>query len=954
MTMSAARKRGTRRLAERRRRPRPWRLMASAAAASALFLAGAAVPALANSPDGAGAAIDNGSVQLGVNDWGNLNFLPPDGGTPSTSGDDGSGTNVIGLRLLRAGDTPLEATADGCTCEGWGIADAGSGISGSANDSGSPGYDGLKLISFTHDDHTATSVTETDGTISSSFEGTPSGTPPTLRVTQKYEPAPTTPLLYQDTVTVENVGTSTANDIRYRRVMDWDIEPTQFDEFSTIGGTDTPALLFSSDQGFDTADPLGDRGYYEEPQCSGEVPTDGVTDACTGFFTDAGPDDHGAHFDFGFGELGPGESKTFTVFYGAATSEAAAADALTAVGAEVYSLGQSDTDDGPSLGTPATFVFAFTTRTAADLEGAAPGMTLDAPATVGLGADGTPNAFPLSAALHNYGHEKASDLRVTLDLPAGLTLARGDSPHALGDLSPGGDTSANWSVKPSAQCEDATYHLGAAATWTEGARPLTSGRSVTVHGTCGRIFGVVTGFDRDGLRGLSGATVDLCPATGDCSDPVETSTTSSSGRYELTVHDPGDYRVMAAAVAPFRDPASQTSDVIRVDQGADREQDFSWEDVDKLDADTSVGGPGLVDVNDGLPTLYWEDESTVTKAGCPSGTTGEQSARYRIVSAEDADGDGEKDVFQDWTAMAHRGDGSFAATIPALYPHHGDAHFEFEVTCGSGVTPSGFDVYIDPSGVVVDQAGKPVVGATVTLLRYQGAALGYVRVPDGSSIMSPANRTNPDRTDAAGHFGWDVTAGGYVVRAAKSGCTSATDPSQPYAESDTLTIPPPVTDLRVTLACSAAGGTPPATTPPQSGAPPVTSGSGTPQGPTPTTGLPVRKHKAAKPVAKVGKVKIRRHGRKATVNVVLRIPKRTKARLALTKADSAKPLRLLAGSKVGKHKLKHGAKAFTVKMPRGKAKVQLATRTGTLKKHHKYALEVAIGGKRVLRVPFKA
>ncbi|MDP3226007.1 MAG: PEP-CTERM sorting domain-containing protein, partial [Rubrivivax sp.] len=74
-------------------------------------------------------------------------------------------------------------------------------------------------------------------------------------------------------------------------------------------------------------------------------------------FTDEGPADHGAYFQFNFGSLDIGESYTFTTFYGATGTEA---DALAAIGAEsieLYSLGQSR--DGGVTGTPATFIFGF-------------------------------------------------------------------------------------------------------------------------------------------------------------------------------------------------------------------------------------------------------------------------------------------------------------------------------------------------------------------------------------------------------------------------------------------------------------------------------------------------------------------------------------------------------------------------------------------------------------------
>jgi len=79
----------------------------------------------------------------------------------------------------------------------------------------------------------------------------------------------------------------------------------------------------------------------------------------TGDFDTAGPTDQGALFDFGFGTLAANASKSFYLYYGAAQSRSAALSALSAVGAQVYSLAQPSTADGPTQGTPNTFMFGF-------------------------------------------------------------------------------------------------------------------------------------------------------------------------------------------------------------------------------------------------------------------------------------------------------------------------------------------------------------------------------------------------------------------------------------------------------------------------------------------------------------------------------------------------------------------------------------------------------------------
>ena len=164
---------------------------------------------------------------------------------------------------------------------------------------------------------------------------------PVFRVTHHYAPAAATPNLYQVNVTIENVSGAAIATVQYRRVMDWDIEPTAFSEYVTIDGGSASALFYSSDDGFASPNPLsGPSSILFE-----------------GNGVDQGPDDIGALFDFAFGGLAPGASLGFVIFYGAAATELGARAALGAVGAEAYSFGQSSLD--PTTGTPNTFIFAF-------------------------------------------------------------------------------------------------------------------------------------------------------------------------------------------------------------------------------------------------------------------------------------------------------------------------------------------------------------------------------------------------------------------------------------------------------------------------------------------------------------------------------------------------------------------------------------------------------------------
>jgi hypothetical protein len=98
------------------------------------------------------------------------------------------------------------------------------------------------------------------------------------------------------------------------------------------------------------------------------------------------------------------------------------------------------------------------------------------------------------------------------------------------------------------------------------------------------------------------------------------------------------------------------------------------------------------------------------------------------------------------------------------------------------------------SGVVSSaQTGQPIPGATVTLSRSDSAGGSFTQVPDGDAIMSPGNRTNPDTTDASGHYGWDVITGFYRVHASAAGCAPR--------DSQVIEIPPAVTDLDLPLDC---------------------------------------------------------------------------------------------------------------------------------------------------------
>jgi hypothetical protein len=262
-----------------------------------------------------GAVISNGIVKLGIFDEGHLNvFDDADFVLP-----------FVGLRW-----NDVEATSHGCTCEGWGASATSSGgdFSGFANDFSGTANLAAQPIIVTGVDKAFTDVRVTSG-------------PGTLRVTHNYEPAPETPNLYVATVTFENKDpVETLTNLRYRRVMDWDIPDDIFNECVSIDTGTAKSLEYVSDNGFAVSDPLIDFTGFDEGPILFECKDDDDFASCPVF--DSGPDDHGAVFQFLFKNedeslvtLAPGETFTFKIYYGGAANKVDATSAIQAVGAEV-------------------------------------------------------------------------------------------------------------------------------------------------------------------------------------------------------------------------------------------------------------------------------------------------------------------------------------------------------------------------------------------------------------------------------------------------------------------------------------------------------------------------------------------------------------------------------------------------------------------------------------------
>jgi len=238
-----------------------------------------------------------------------------------------------------------DATSPGCLCEGWGV--SGNGYVGRANVSVGGVY-GLTLNSFEPSIANIKSVTKM-GPTPSRWSRIPIADQEILQITHDYGPSPEAQhTLFQGLVTISNISDTKVTNVRYRRTMDWDIPNREFREYVSHGGvresitaSSLPKLIESCDNGFELPDPLG--------RCRPMDRSTRNTD-----FNHSGPRDHGSSFTFQFPDLRCGESVSFMMYYGVADTRVKALEAIKAVGAEVYSLGE-----GAYGKNAVTFIFAF-------------------------------------------------------------------------------------------------------------------------------------------------------------------------------------------------------------------------------------------------------------------------------------------------------------------------------------------------------------------------------------------------------------------------------------------------------------------------------------------------------------------------------------------------------------------------------------------------------------------
>jgi nidogen-like/carboxypeptidase family protein len=466
---------------------------------------------------------------------------------------------------------------------------------------------------------------------------------------------------------------------------------------------------------------------------------------------------------------------------------------------------------------------------------------------------------------------------------AGYSAGDGDSGHAL--MAPG--SFANGGLLDSNASTSLAGHATAGQPPGRYVFPL---RQAPPTGP--RLTGIVTTPDTDPAPG---ALVQACRSGGGC----VSRTAGTDGRHTMSNLEAGTYTVTAFP-GPGPGYASTTLTNVVLTGTTTFTRDIQLGPLpEPPPPGTTITNIGTSD--DGLPVAYWEDPLSLRTQGCANGT-----ASYQVVLEG-------RSVRTGPMTESPAGSGVFTATIAPLAPDHGDGSITITFTCpGTPVDPVVFGIYIDPSGVVRDQRGNPVEGAVVRLFRSASAAGPFFPVPDGSAIMSPSNRFNPDETDSQGRFGWDVVAGFYKVTAEKQGCVPAT--------TGVLTIPPPVTDLDLRIDC---------TPPPSSGDGGGGGGGGggtttPPAGGGTTTPPPVTTTVAPRKLAGLGKVTLSK-GKVLVVAVACAKAAKTACSGAVTAKLGKKVIakRAYKGLKPGKTsrlqvKLSKAGRKLVAKVKRGK------------------------------------
>ena len=199
------------------------------------------------------------------------------------------------------------------------------------------------------------------------------------------------------------------------------------------------------------------------------------------------------------------------------------------------------------------------------------------------------------------------------------------------------------------------------------------------------------------------APVQICPAAG---GPCTTRATNYAGNYVAAGLAPGTYDV--TAVPRDEEGTASTLHGVTVSGGDDLAPDIMLGDAPAAPPDgTSVTGVGTSP--SGIPVVSASQPGTITTLACRGA-----GLEYAISGAGGTLAHGPMHQLPGPADPA-----TYQVSYPALSRFHGDAKLTIAGTCpasGDDVRIV-FDVYVVPSGRVVDTNGRPLAGATVTLQR---------------------------------------------------------------------------------------------------------------------------------------------------------------------------------------------------------------------------------------------
>lgn len=227
--------------------------------------------------------------------------------------------------------------------------------------SASPGISNL-------DPATIQFTTETAKTTVKAAKTTVKVTGQPLKITHNFKPSTDTDDLYEITVTYKNThATDSLTDLRYRRVMDFDVpEPVVFDECISIFHTSPKFLEYAHNNPFTSDnDPRSNQSLNSLSGFASCIPGTNNCPQAPGPNMDFGPYDQGAFFNFHFAgfTIPPGGTFEFNIYYGASANKAAADAAVSAVGATTaayaFNPGDANSCSNSDGSNPAVFIFAF-------------------------------------------------------------------------------------------------------------------------------------------------------------------------------------------------------------------------------------------------------------------------------------------------------------------------------------------------------------------------------------------------------------------------------------------------------------------------------------------------------------------------------------------------------------------------------------------------------------------